>query len=250
MGRVQFGAGIDAITGSIGGWTFHRNRSGNIVRLRGASLRNSTTKQTLAHQTHIKFLQLFQALTQANKELWNDFADTFTKTDKFGTIKTLTGQNWFESIGFNRELVGESILDSPPVHTLPIAVQDFDLVVGSTEIEIIFNPAFNPANNALVIYTTPFNTRITASQRQFQRLTTVIPSGPFETINITNDWEDAHTLPWPPSDPPICGRVAAEVYTINIDSGIASTAISKTDEVVTGQEGIGFWEIEFDFEVQ
>ena len=152
MAKVEFGALVTALSGSIGGWTFHRNRSGNIVRSRGAALRNSTTKQTLAHQSHIKFLQLFQALTQVNKDLWNDFADTFTKTDKFGTVKTLTGQNWFESIGFNRELVGESILDSPPAHILPVAMQDFNLVVGSAEIEIIFNAAFNPADNALVIY--------------------------------------------------------------------------------------------------
>ena len=250
MGKVQFGAGIDAITGSIGGWTFHRNRSGNIVRSRGAALRNSTTKQTEAHQKHIKLLQLFQALTQANKDLWNVFANTFTKTDKFDQVKTLSGQNWFESINFNRELVGLSILNAPPVHTLPVAVQDYNLVIGSTEIEVNFDPAFDPADTALIIFTTSFNTRITTSQRQFQRLTKVIPSGPFGNIDLTADWENTHGVPWLPSVPPICGRIAVEVRTLNKNSGIASTALSKTDEVVTGQEGIGFWAIEVDFEVQ
>lgn len=247
MAKVQFGAIIDTITGSVGGWTFHRNRSGNIVRSRGAALRNSTAKQTLAHQTHIKFLQLFQALTQANKDLWNVFADTFTKTDKFGQIKTLSGQNWFESINFNRELVGLSILNAPPVRTLPVAVQDYNFTIGSSKIRIRFAPPFDPVNNALVIFTTPFNTRITTSQRQFQRLTKVITSGPFDNIDITLDWENTHEVPWPPSIPPLCGRVAVEVRTINKSSGIASTALSKTDEFVTGQEGIGFMAIGVDF---
>lgn len=250
MAKVQFGAIIDTITGSVGGWTFHRNRSGNIVRSRGAALRNSTTKQTKAHQLHIKFLQLFQALTQANKDLWNVFADTFTKTDKFGQVKTLSGQNWFESINFNRELVGLPILDAPPVRDLPLATRDYQLAVGSRKIEIIFTPDFDPADTALIIFTTTFNTRITTSQRQFQRLTKVIPSGPFGTIDLTADWENTHGTPWPPSAPPICGRIATEVRTLRKSSGIASTALSKTDEIVTGQEGIGFWIIGFDFEVE
>ena len=250
MAKVQFGAIIDTITGSVGGWTFHRNRSGNIVRSRGAALRNSTTKQTIAHQKHIQFLQLFQALIQVNKDLWNVFADTFTKTDKFGQVKTLSGQNWFESINFNRELVSLSILDAPPIHDLPTATREYQLGVGVRKIEIIFDPPFDPADTALIIFTTSFNTRITTSQRQFQRLTKVIPSGPFGTIDLTEDWENTHGTPWPPSAEPICGRIATEVRTIRKSSGIASTALSKTDEVVSGQEGIGFWAIEFDFEVQ
>lgn len=250
MGKVQFGAAIDTITGSVGGWTFHRNRSGNIVRARGAALRNSTTKQTQAHQIHIKFLQLWQQLTQVNKDLWDTFADTFTKTDKFGEVKTLSGQNWFESINFNLELAGLAILNAPPAHSLPVAVQDYNFVIGSTEIEVNFDPVFNPADTALIIFTTSFNTRVTTSQRQFQRLTKIIPAGPFGNIDLTSDWEDTHGVPWPPSPAPICGRIAVEVRTLDTNSGIASTALSKTDAVVTEQEGIGFWAIEIDFEVQ
>lgn len=247
MGKVQFGAAIDTITGSVGGWTFHRNRSGNIVRSRGAALRNSTTKQTLAHQTHIKFLQLWQALSQANKNLWNTFADTFTKTDKFGEVKTLSGQNWFESINFNRELAGLSILNSPPVHSLPVDVQDYNFAVGSAKILLNFTPTFNPADTSLIIFTTSFNTRVTTSQRQFQRLTKVISSSPFNSIDLTSDWENTHGITWPPSPVPICGRIAIEIRTLDKNSGIASTALSKTNAVVTGQEGIGFMAVGVDF---
>ncbi|MFQ5865598.1 MAG: hypothetical protein ACE5IW_10250 [bacterium] len=250
MAKVQYGAIIDEITGSIGGWTFHRNRSGAIVRARGGALKNSTVKQTQAHQKHIKFLQLYQQLTQANKDLWDAYSLTFTKTNRFGQVKTLTGQNWFESINYYRDLLSLSILNAPPVHTLPVDVQAYNFVVGSTEIEVNFDPAFNPVDNALLIFTTPFNTRVTTSQRQFMRLTKIIDSGPFGNIDITSDWEDTHSVPWPPSPAPICGRVAIQVQTINKSSGISSTALSKTDAVVSGQEGIGFWIIEFDFEVQ
>lgn len=250
MAKVQFGAGIDALTGSIGGWTFQRNRSGNIVRTRGSAFKSSTSKQTLAHQKHIRFLQLWQALTQANKVLWNAYADTFTKTDRFGTVKTLTGQNWFESTNFNRELVSLSVLNAPPAHVLPVDVQDYNLVVGSSDIEIVFNPDFNPADNALVIFATSFNTRVSTSQRRYQRFVKVIDTGPFATIDITADWATAFGVPWPPSGPPICGSIATEVFTVNKSSGIASTGLIKVDNIVSGQEGISFWAIEFDFEVQ
>ncbi len=250
MAKVQYGAMITAITGSIGGFTFHANRSGNIVRARGGSLKNSTTKQTAAHQSLIKFQQLWEQLSAANKTLWNDYADLWTKTDRFGTVKTLSGLNWFQSANYYRDLLSLSILSAPPTHTLPIAVQGYNLVVGSIEIEINFSPAFNPTDNALLIFTSPLTTRVTTSQRQKMRLTKIIAAGPYGNIDITTDWEVTHGGSWPPSGPPICGNIAVQVQTINVNSGISSTALSAVDSVVSGMEGIGYWAIEFDFEVQ
>jgi len=250
MALAEYGPLITAFKGSIGGVSFQTTRAGNIARLKSGTLKPSTTKQTQAHQSLLQFLQLWQQLSAANKTLWNDYADTWTKTTRFGTVKTLSGLNWFQSVNYYRNLLSLSILNAPPAHTLPVAVQGYDFVVGSTEIEVNFSPPFDPADNALLIFTTSFNTRITTSQRQFMRLTKVIPAGPYGNINITADWENTHAVPWPPSAAPICGRIAVQVQTIDKSSGISSTALSKTDAIVSGQEGIGYWIIEFDFEVQ
>lgn len=250
MARVQFGAIVTEITGSIGGFTFQKNRSGNIIRLRGNPSRASSPKQTVAHQNHIRFLQLWQTLSTAEKVAFNDFADTFPKTTKFGTVKILNGQNWFESINFNRELFGLSVLTSPPAHDLPVAVPAFNFVVGTSEIEVVFAVPFNPADNGLIIETTSLSTRSTTSFRRVSRLTTVLDSGPFTTIDLTSDWVATHSVPWPPGSGEICGSLGVVVRTVNKNSGIASEGSFEIDGVITGEEGIGFWRIGFDFEVQ
>jgi len=250
VARVQFGAIVTELVGSIGGFTFQKNRSGSIVRLRGNPSRSATPKQTIAHQNHIRFLQLWQTLSSAERTLFNDFADTFPKTTKFGTVKTLTGQNWFESINFNRELFGLSVLTSPPAHDLPVALPGFDFVVGTSEIEIVFAVPFNPVDNGLIIETTTLSTRSTTSFRRASRLTKVLDSGPFSTIDLTGDWESTHGVPWPPGSGDICGSLGVMVRTVNKNSGIASEGSLRSDGVVTGEEGVGFWAIDFDFEVQ
>lgn len=250
MARVQFGAIVTEITGSIGGFTFQKNRSGNIIRLRGNPSRASSPKQTVAHQNHIRFLQLWQTLSASEKTAYNDFADTFPKTTKFGTVKTLNGQNWFESINFNRELFALPVLTSPPVHELPVALPAFDFIVGTSEIEIVFAAPFDPADNGLIIETTSLETRSTTSFRQRSRTTKVVVSGPFTTIDLTSDWVATHKMPWPPGSGEICGSLGIMVRTVNKNSGIASEGTLKSDGVITGQEGVGFWAIGFDFEVQ
>jgi len=239
MGKVTFGALVTDITGSIGGLTFQTNRSGNIVRLRPGPRRTSTTKQTISHQKHIEFLQLFQQLTGANKTDWNDFALANTKTDRFGQVRTLTGQNWFESVNQNRELVGESILNSPPVHILPAAVQDYALTVDQSKIEIAFSPSFNPTDGALLVMTTYPTTRTTTSFRTAIRTTKVIPSGPFVTIDLTSDWESTHSIPYPPSTIANCIDIGVSVQVIRKSSGIQSTALFKTSGTLLSALGIG-----------
>lgn len=239
MAKVEYGALVTALKGSIGGWTFQSNRSGNIVRLRSGPFRAVTNKQTLAHQSLIQFLQLWQQLSSVNKTQWNIYATTWTKTDRFGTVNTLSGLNWFQSINYYRDLLSLSILNTPPVHTLPIDVQSYSLIVDATKIEIEFNPVFNPTDNALLIFSSSFSTRVTTSQRQYMRLTNVINSGPYGVIDITSEWEATHQISWPPSAAPICGRIGVQIQTINVNSGISSTALSTTSATTTGAVGIG-----------
>ena len=247
MAKVQYGGGVTAITGSIGGWSFQTNRSGAIIRIRGGTLKNSTSKQTSSHQNLAGFHQDWQAITAEEKVGWDAFAVANERTDRYGTKKTLTGLNWFSSINYYRVLVGESILTTAPVYTLPTAVQDYNYAVRTADIILNFTPVFNPADNALLIFTTPYTSRITTSLRQLMRLTKIIDTGPFGFYNITSDWESTHGMSWPPSDAPICGWVGIMVQTIKKSSGISSAALIKSNGLTSDQEGIGYMSIGNDF---
>lgn len=247
MAKVQYGALVTALSGSIGGWTFHTNRSGNIVRTRGGTGKNSTSRQTIAHQSLQQFIQLWQQLSSANKTLWDAYAITWTREDRFGTVNTLSGINWFFTTNYYRDLLSLSILNSPPVHTLPVAVPSFVLNVNLAAISITFSPAFNPASNALLIFSTGFNTRTTTSQRSAMRLTRTISSGPYSLIDITSDWETAHAMSWPPPGANPCGGLGVQVQTINEDSGITSSGVINTSGIVLASSGIGVMIIESTF---
>lgn len=247
MAKVVFGAGITAIRGSIGGWTFHKNRSGNIIRLRGQASRESSEKQTRAHEKHQGFLTAFQRLSETNKILWDDFATTFTKIDKFGEDKTLTGQNWFESINQVRDLIGESILQSPPARDLPVAVPDTELIINDTTIKLDIGTGIDLSNTSFIIRTTSPFTRTTTSVRSALRLTKIIEVAASGIVDITADWEDTHNIPYPPSTIKICMKISTMIQTVNKSSGITSTGLIISDELLIPGVGIGVMIIDSTF---
>jgi len=250
MAKVRYGATVTGITGSIGGWTFSSNRSGNIIRTRGFPSKSSTQKQTTSHQAFISLLNQWQTVSFANKTLWDAFALANTKTTKFGDVRTLTGLNWYQSINSFYVLLGQAVIDAPPAHVLPPAVQAFNVSINATSIKIFFTPDFNPANSGLIIESTPLLTRVTSSVRSNFRFTKIITAGPVGTIDLTSDWETAHNISYPPGASPTNGQIFIMIRTIEKTSGIASTGLINSDSFVTGEEGIGFWAIGGDFIVQ
>lgn len=240
MAIIQYGAGIDALCGSIGGWSFQKNRSGEIVRARGLTFKSPTLKQSISREQLVKYLQLYQAISRADKILWNTYADTWDKDNIYGDTKTLTGQNWFQSINYNRELMGLGVLAAPPAHVLPDAVDPYEVILSNTKIKIKFDPAFNPANNSLFIRTTLPISLTTTSFRQFTRITKVIGAGPYAEIDLTADWESTHELSWPPSANYYCVVIGVVVQTCERDSGIASPGVFESESWVKKLLGIGW----------
>ena len=239
MARVQFGAGIDAIKGSIGGWTFHKNRSGNIIRLRGQASKEATTKQTAAHELHQKFLQQFQKLSLTSKVAWDDFSLTFTKENKFGEVKTLTGQNWFESVNQNRELVQETIIQLPPDHLIPVGVPATILTIDKTAIKLNVATGTDLTDIAFIIRTTFPHKRTTTSVRSALRLTKIITTAAPGIIDITSDWETTHNLQYPPSAIAACFTITVMIQTMRKASGITSPGLILFDDLRIPLQGIG-----------
>lgn len=249
MARVQFAAPITVIKGSIGGWTFHKNRSGNIIRLRGQASKESTTKQTAAHELHQSFLQQFQKLGLPSKQLWDTFALTFTKDNKFGETKTLTGQNWFESVNQNRGLINESILEIPPDHLLPVGVPATVLTIDETAITLNVATGTDLTDIAFIIRSTFPHTRTTTSVRSALRLTKIITTAAPGIIDITSDWEAAHGLNYPPSTIAACFTITVMIQTMQKTSGITSAGLTLVDDLRIPVQGIGVMIIGSTFEV-
>lgn len=203
MAKVVYTGGVASFKGSIGGLTFQRNRSGSIVRLRPRTYKSVTIKQSDEIATFDNLKYYYQNLSQANIDLWADFADTYTKNDMWGTVKTLSGINWFCSINYYRILASNSILSAPPIYAAGLPVPVYSLLVTKNVLSIHFSPAWGTADDNLLIYTTVPVRNKTTSFRQYLRLTKIIDAGPFSSLDITSAWEATHGIDYPPgqSDP-------------------------------------------------
>lgn len=239
MAIVEFAAPITSIKGSIGGWTFQANNSGNIIRLKGTRAKSITAKQTLAQQNFFEFVQKWQTLTFAEKLLWDAYGVANTKENKFGITKTLTGMNWYQSINSNLQLMGEPLVTSPPAHILPPAVAAYNLTFDATKIEITFGAPFSPANSQLLIWATYPTTQTTNLKRQALKQIVVLDSAPYTTIDITSAWETAVGMSYPPPGTTPCYSIASLVQTIEKTSGIASPGLADVTNTNLGAGGIG-----------
>jgi len=243
MARVQYGAIITAIEGSIGGFTFQKNRSGEIVRSRPKTYKNSTPKQTIVQSFHMNFLVRWQNLSLANKILWNDFADLHLKTNAFGEIKKLSGLNWYESINQNRQQMNLGILDSPRVHALPTAPPAYTVTIDDVTLEIEFDPAFTPVDTDLKIWTTQPVSNVSVNLRNAFRLTKLVTGDNYGIIDLISDWETTHSIPWPPSSQTSCFQIGIMVQSCLQASGICSVGVLNIDNLDVPITGIGFMEI-------
>lgn len=239
MAKVEYGDIITELRGSIGGITFQQNRSGKIARLRPSTLKNSTVLQNEKQTAFSSLQNSWSALSSANKALWNTFADTYTRDDRWGDTVTLSGQNWFLSINSFRELLGLSMLTTPPVHSTPTAVPSFDVTVTGSSIEIDYASSWGSSDDGMMIYSTFPMRGSTTSFRSAMRLTKVIDQGPFDDYDLTSDWENTFDTDLASLQYDGSLTFGVLIQTIKRDSGISSVAGINTGAMSSTGLGIG-----------
>ncbi|MBW7992805.1 MAG: hypothetical protein FVQ84_22685 [Planctomycetes bacterium] len=118
---IRFGAGILAMSGSIGGVTHARNRSGAYQRARTKPINPNTARQ-IAVRSAVTLLSARWAdtLTSVQRTAWGLYADSIAMKNKLGETIFLSGFNHY--IRSNVILVqsGNTVIDDgPTVFELP-----------------------------------------------------------------------------------------------------------------------------------
>ncbi|MES2287228.1 MAG: hypothetical protein V4547_16170 [Bacteroidota bacterium] len=237
MATVTPGSTIGDINGSIGSVTFSRNRSGLIAKNKLSGKKSTTQKQKIFLQSDIAIINEWNKLLLAEKEIWNDYADIHTKTNRFGKVKKLTGFNWFKSVNTSWFYVYGSYILIPPSYAYPNFLPTFSISLTSEDIVINWSNPVNPADISLFIYTTPpikGTSRYSAANYRLLRKLTIDFSNSF---SILSEWEQAHGINW--SEVSASGKflINAEIFAINKSTGITGTAMTAVGALV--QSGIG-----------
>jgi len=96
MALVKFGGGITQMTGSIGGTTFARNRSGNYARSRTKPVNPNTTAQGFARSIMGTLTQAWRtALDASERGAWATYAAAVAMKNALGETTYLSGFNHF-----------------------------------------------------------------------------------------------------------------------------------------------------------
>lgn len=105
--------------GSVGALTYNTHRGVSIVKTRSGPSTQHSTRQDALRACAASATAGWQALTDQQREAWNDFARDHPGQDWTGNPKRLTGYNWYLRINSVALDIGWSLFDSPPAAIEP-----------------------------------------------------------------------------------------------------------------------------------
>lgn len=225
MAKVQYGSFVVNLTGSVGGTTFQRNRSGDIARNRGGTRRRQTTRQSTTSAEFTKFLTAWAFIGLANQTVWNDFAALNPFEDRYGTTKTLTGMNYFMSVNRSRDLVGLGLILFAPTNELPVPF-DLDIyTVDSALLQIQQTAGTGAIPDGLLVYCTGPVSRSTTSFRREMKLIHTQLGWDDSAINLNAAFQNTFGYPWSPTGDNDDYKVGIMLVSVDFDSGLTGVGV-------------------------
>jgi hypothetical protein len=156
MAKVKFSALISEMRNKLNGSVFSKNRSGNYLRNKVTPVNPQTSAQTARRSVLTYLSQNWPALTQSQRDSWNNAVMNFQTTDIFGDLKTPSGINLYQRLNGNLASAGQSYLTTPPApSTLP--ANDFNSLAADSatgDIDMGFVSGSVPAGTTIVIEAT------------------------------------------------------------------------------------------------
>jgi hypothetical protein len=121
MSLIKFGGGITAMSGSIAGNTFARNRYGNYVRSRTKPVNPRSTGQVLIRSILSQLAENWKdVLTDPYRAQWATFASAISMKNRLGESMNISGFNHYLRGNVNRIQYGLGVVNSgPSVLSLP-----------------------------------------------------------------------------------------------------------------------------------
>lgn len=97
-------------------------------------------------------ISLWHSLSESEKGDWQDFADTFSITDKYGNPAFLSGWNWFVKLNKRLKSVETSLLVSPPVDDIPSFDPTLSVTFpnGDNSVSFVVSPSLTGENKIYV----------------------------------------------------------------------------------------------------
>ena len=153
MAKIQPGSLAGAISGAVGGDVFSRNRYGAYVRRRAIPVNPQTSYQLNARARLSGYSAAFAALTAAQQEAWNQWADLNPITDRLGQKQALSGHAAYVALNCRLNLCGDSPISVRPVTPPPGALESMTVTgdIGAGTFAVAYTATPLGADDRLVV---------------------------------------------------------------------------------------------------
>lgn len=234
MAKIKLGAFITEIAGKVGGTVFSRNKGGAYAKNRVMPSNPRTTAQQNIRGFFGAMAQQWRALTQAQRESWNELAGTFSLNNSLGDAIRLSGIALFQKLNGNLRSLGNApILNAPMLAgTDPITINTWEIESDGTDITTNIAVAALatsvPDTEFAVFATAPVSPGVSNLNNRFRLI------GHFADLTTLNASDSLQT---PYKNvfglPPVGSRVAVQVLPINSVTGENGTPVQASTIVAS-----------------
>jgi len=120
---IKWGSIVVDGSGKLGGHVFSKSRGGATVRTIARATNPQTSFQQIIRSRFTRLSQNWRDLTEVQRESWYQAESSFSRTNRFGDVVTLSGKNLYESLNANRQIIGLGVINLAPLPTeIPVAI--------------------------------------------------------------------------------------------------------------------------------
>jgi len=230
---VKFGGGVSAMSGKLGGTVFARNKTGAYSRNWVKPINTNTTKQQAVRNEFATLIAGWKDLTKAQQQLWEDMTPQYPYTNRIGESSTYTGQQLYNHLNMNLQVIGATLLTAPLVpatfsttRITAFAVTTLAGVIDSADVTL---QAVGVATESIIVeVTTSLSGGITKPAK-----------GLFKQVEIFDDASSGTTLDIQTSydtlygDPELGATIFVRAWLINENTG-QRMSLGQESAIVTG----------------
>lgn len=178
-----------AISGSVGGTTYSRNRYGLYIRARSIPVNPQSIRQGAIRAFFSLLTSAWHNLSDANRAGWQLYADNTPRTNRVGSPIILSANAAYMGANMIRKEAGLDTIDTPPTElTLGTFTPPGTISLGGSTITMTGLASTDPwmtTDGAMIVYASdPKNPSVNFCKGPYKRAAAVLGQNASTTMNI------------------------------------------------------------------
>lgn len=212
---IKLTAFMDAISGSVAGTVFARNKGGAYAK----SKSNPTNPQTVAQQTvraaFASIAQSWRGLANQQRAAWDAATDDYPYQNRLGETKTYSGSALHQSLNLNLNSIGVSPITAPLLPTTVAQLTNLSVVANASAGTMVATAGFatNPGSVTCAVFATESSSAGRTNLKNRLRKIAIVDGSALSGTDLYTDYVAIFGVP-------ISGaKIAYEIRTVNKTTG-------------------------------